>query len=204
MAANGMQEGAASELPVSAGNLIPFTPEHYAEGDAKAPIYLLARPTPFLRADIRADMTRMGVTPVHKSQFRRALRTALPLFLEGEALKQSLADIDTVEAADVENPENTPDLVQAIIRVEGLGLVALVHSEEYAELSALSTRWWDVYCILAARYALRGWENVSAKFIRRRRAVIDEALLAIPPQDLKAIGAKVVSLMHVSEDQRKN
>lgn len=208
MAANG-NEGAASELPVAAGNLIEFTPTRYEEGDLEAPVYLIARPTPFLRADIRADLTRMDAKPVHGTQFRRVLREAVALFLTGEALEGALADIDVVEAAEVENPESTAELVQTIIRVEGYGVMAVAHSEDYAELAARHKYFWDVYYILAARYALRGWRNLSrdgkpVKFLRRRRAVTDETLNAVPPDDLKAIGLRVVSLMHVSADQRKN
>ena len=57
---------------------------------------------------------------------------------------------------------------------------------------------------LAASFALRGWDNVKAAFIRRAGVVPDEVLDQLPEGDLQAIGWRAFTLMRPSESARKN
>lgn len=161
---------AKSELPVSAKDLIRFTPSAY-ESDPEKPVYLMAVPSLVTKPRWERDRTACGAQMVSAHRMTEFLRDAAGTMLTGEARIEALRDLDVTDelrerqganGAKLSDDEQK-ELVRLMVRIAELGEWAQRVWPPYAELAAQQEYWWTMSQVLAARHFIRGWENVTER-----------------------------------------
>lgn len=208
MAAQTHKDGAAKVLPISARDLVRFTPPSFKDGDPAAPVYLLAVPDLRTRNRIDRDIDFEGAHQVSLSEIYEALRDACNALLTGESLEQALADVGVIEATVAQLVAGRASEIDreayaaAQIRVSEVEKISL-EWPPFARVEGQRKYYVKTRQLVAVQHCLRGWENVDATFRLERGLASDESIEAIA-RDVTAIGAEIVNLMVVSEKRRKN
>lgn len=160
----------AAPLPVSAKDLIPFTPSVY-ESDAEKPVYRIAVPTLMSKPRWEREVAAAGAVRITEQRTAEFLRDAVTSLLHGDARDTALRDLDSIaelreRQANLRKGEEFTDedkleLMQLVGRIAELGDWAAQQWPPYAELVAQQDYWFTMSRILAARHFLRGWEGVT-------------------------------------------
>ena len=200
-----------------------FTPPEL-EGQKGAPVYLI-QPTDLLgKAAFRRELRAMGVSYPSTAELMEALRAGiraglaedqqqgfLDLLDRAEDHRSAMADaVRAVAEADEEEREGLIKDMPQLSEADAYDLNTLerdmhLHYPPYAELLADRTYYLEVAPILAAQHFLVGWENVDARFTRKRGVVALDLLESAMPEDrIKLIGNRAMTLMQPSRDEAKN
>jgi hypothetical protein len=199
-----------SELPISACELIRFTPTHYLLGaDASSglsvpdgvPVYLVKPATPLEKARWRRAIAAEGARFIGPPEVRREVRRALFQVKPNDAAEW-LALLDRADAEEAVSSED--------VRLLDVLLTATMRaSTNVAELVAAQRYWYEVAPVIAAQHFCRGWalgpRVAGGDPLPARDGVLDEPALALLPEaDLMEVGWKAIALMRPSEEQEKN
>lgn len=163
----------AADLPVSAKDLIRFTPAVYeSEPEDERPVYLIAVPSLTTRPRWQRDLAAAGAFQVDREKTKAFLRDAVSGLLEGEARAAALDDLDRVEELGQReekaesnglafSDQEKAELVGLVARITELGAWAERTWPPYAELVAQADYWLTMARLLAAKHFLRGWKGVT-------------------------------------------
>lgn len=205
---------------LSTHDLDRFTPSHRAS-DPAPPVYLIAPMNWRQRAAWRAELARGGVSRIPTDEeFVRAVRAALEEVAPDNSA-ECLEAVDAmlgVMAAPMPDPPPPPtegaepDPAREAEAVRRQGVLdaytaverAMFSHPKVAAMAAERSMFSSLAPILAAAYALRGWEGVDVPFVRRNGVVPDDVLDRLDENDLRAAGYRALELMRVSETARKN
>lgn len=207
----------AAPLPVSAKDLIPFTPSGYEPEEV---VYLLAVPTLEAEARWERAVAAKGAGFVTKERLRTALRDAVNALLAGDAHQAAIEDLDAIDELDRKSAESDgklgeEDLAAAtklLLRITELGVWAISQWPPYAQLNAEEDFWFRMKRDLAAKYFLRGWQgtiqNGNGNPLEFKKGpdglVTNEVLEKLPRSDVFEIGIKAWSLVRLASERRKN
>lgn len=193
------------------------TPAH-RESDPVPPVYLIAPMDIVQKARWRSALAREGVTGYPSEEdLARAVREAVE-----EVAPANLAEC--LEAVDVwlgllaappleplpEGQEEDEERREAVARrraaLDAYAAVerAMSVHPRVSSIRAERVLFGDIAPSLAAAYALRGWENVKVEFKLVNGVVPLYVLGELDENDLRDVGYKAMSLLRVSETERKN
>ena len=177
-------------LPISARDRIRFTPPALAE-QKPLPVFMLAPLTIAERAKYRRDLA-MAAKPVSHASYQTALANAAKKYL-------SAADYEAATALLLTDDD---DSAVARFKLENQLIDACA---ELRELAVQRAYFNDLTVILAAKYALRGWENYPIAFESDSTGMVREAAFnALPDAAIVELGFEALRLMSPSKDQEKN
>lgn len=198
-----LKQPAGIHLPVSAQDLIEFTPAGETGDDAV--IYLLRVPTHRLEARVEAAKARAGIDYPSDERLTAELRRAIEGAVEDAQQSEALGLLDDMlelMQAPEADPARLADLATAVQDMEQqLSKVWPPLRELHARRSeAISQTLWIV-----ARHYLGGWCRIERSFETGPDGLVTEACLdSLPPGHVGAIAGKAMSMRHPSKDQEKN
>ncbi len=177
-------------LPISARDRIRFTPPALAE-QKPLPVFMLAPLTIAERAKYRRDLA-MTAKQISHTAYQSAL---------ANAAKKYLSPVDH-ESATALLLADDDDSAAARFKLENQLIDAC---GELRELAVLRAYFNDMTVILAAKYALRGWENYPVAFESDSTGMVrDAAFNALPDAAIVELGFEALRLMSPTKDQEKN
>lgn len=201
----------AATLPISAKELIRFTPRAY-HAAAEKPVYLIAAPTLATTPAYDREVMEAGAIRISEEKTRSALRDAVNALLDGDSKEEALKDLDLVaelrdrQASDgAFTDDEKKQLVRLVTRLAELGEWAATRWPPYSELVAQEDYWFRMSRIIAARHFLRGWEGVTescAACEGSGKAAIAEAPAAEPAACAKCEGSGRTEIIYRAKNGR--
>lgn len=206
-------------LPLTGKDVHRFTPPA-RDGEADAPVYLIATPSPIGRARYRQALIAEGLRYWSRKAFCAAARAWLEE-IGPDNLDDLLDVVGGVEALDESEPAgglDTGDAGEAardddeaaaraglLIKWGEISAMLAEQSPRVAKMAADNKLFLDAAPYIAASMFLQGWENLPATFRRGPDRLVPMELLAeLDEADLGAAWLKIMSLMNVTAAQRKN
>ncbi len=188
-------------LPLSAQETVRFIPSKYPEGDPAAPVYLLGVPTLLGRAVFQRAVTAQGARYVGDAELLEAARGDVRTLVVESQEAELLALLDAWESCQATG--GTPDepLRQKMTALQDtLAQQAGRYTQALADRVYFST----VAPLLAAQLFLKGLEHAPMPLPRRGGLVTEEALAALPHEELLEVGWKALALLFLTKEQEKN
>lgn len=186
-----------TNLPTSTKTVDRYIPPFY-EGQDDAPVYLLRTPSLIERAAFRRDLRAAGATYSSDEDLFEALREGVRA-IDPVNRDELLADVDAIAESGIENASG-----ELRARVGEIMRQVRAFYPRFAGLEGDREYFMQVMPIVACRHFLLGWENLDAPFERKNGLTSDHCLQQLPDRDLYAVGFHALSLMNVSETERKN
>lgn len=202
-------------LPLTGKDVHRFTPPG-REGEADAPVYLIATPTPMGRARYRQAMLAEGLRYWSRTAFCAAARDWLEQIAPEnlEELLEVVSGIETLtdetEATSGADPDARPvepdsERLTLLAKWGELSTMLTEQSPRVAKMAGDNKLFLDMTPYLAASLFVVGWENVPVAFRRGADRLVPMELLGeLDEGDLGAVWLKIMSLMDVTAAQRKN
>jgi hypothetical protein len=184
-------------LPLTSKELIRFIPSYYDLNDQTAPTYLIGAPTIAGRASFRRSLTSEGLRYPDDKEMVEALKIGIEEVVEEAQQPELLKIIAKYQAATKPSTKLQNDMFE-IEKTIGAS------SPTYANLSAERGYYLSMAPLLATRQFLKGIENSQVEYNAKSGMVNIETLDNIPEVHIIEIGWKVISLMSISAEQRKN
>ncbi len=190
-------------LPISVRDRIAFTPDRYqpdpAAPDAPrgAPIYYLSPLSKRERAALYRELIRMSGMLVDAGEVRAALRdAAITTYHPEEATRvcEALDEIASITAVKDGGAEFRARLSELLEQVKHRQAALSRVYPPLRELLAAQLTENDAWNTLTVRACIRDWEHLPAPCIRRGGLVTEEAMLAVPEEDLDALETRCLSL----------
>lgn len=184
-------------LPLTSKEPIRFTPTNYAKDDAKAPVYLLNVPTIAGRADYRRDIIAEGLKYPQDSELHAALKDGIKSIVE-ESQQQELLDIiDKYNKSD-KSARNLQEEMDEIEKTVG------GNYSPYRKLLADRGYYVALAPVIAVMRFLKGIENSEINYKSKNNLMDMEVIDLLPEEDVLEVGWKIISLMSMTNEQRKN
>jgi hypothetical protein len=190
-------------LPLSSKAVDRFTPPA-REGQADAPVYLIAIPTLTGRARYRRAMSAAGVRIWDRDAMVAAARQSIERG-QPENAADLLEICDRFAGLDERAADADPDGAAEIGNLwRTLALALQDAGGDFAAKTADNEFWWAMAPLQAARCFLIGREDQPALKRGMDQMIPEEALQDIPEEDIAAIGWRALALMKPSEQDVKN
>lgn len=206
-------------LPISAKDTVRFTPADL-DGQAGAPVYIIAVPTMMGRAAWRRDVAAQGAKYPTDSERFAIMRRGVEE-LADDAQRGRLLDVIATAAA--ERDDRPRELIADSPDLAKLHDILRANHPPYATFVSERQYWLEVAPIMAARRFLRGWENVfsfgasaapgSAPGARDAQALVfrlehgvvpDDLLDEMDPVHVDRIGWRAIGLLTLGRSAEKN
>lgn len=217
-------------LPISARQLVRFTPSGYdeaaravakdalasaetayerAEAEARLaeiespPVYLLKPATMLDKQEINASLIAAGISHVSKEEKLSLLEDAVAELVAEHQRAELLELIERLRELDPEDEDGRLD-GDEVKRATELFNFAREHYPPFAQALAMEVRWWPYYKWHCVKRLLKGWENVPQQFRLEGALAADECLEALSEEHVSEIAVKLIEMMVVPERARKN
>jgi hypothetical protein len=192
-------------LPITSQDIIDFTPSDMANLDPK-PIFKIAPLTIAQRSKYRHAVAQSGVRYVDGDEYLAALENAAKI-LTGEqfAAAQSLIAFLKSDQASIAKNYDADEIKTLAAKAGDLELALLENDVDLRRLQAERSYFTDMTVILAARHALRGWENMPVGFEKSSDGLVGEsAFNTLSDMAILEIGMRALELMQPRGQVAKN
>jgi hypothetical protein len=189
--------------PLSTKAVDRFTPPAL-EGQAGAPVYLIAIPSLSGKARYRKAMSAAGVRIWDRDAMIAAARESIER-CQPENAADLLEICDRFAALDEQSAAADPEAASEVHdHWRQLALTLQDAGGDFAAKAADNEFWWAMAPLQAARCFLIGREDQPALPRGMDALVPEEALQDIPEEDVAAIGWRALALMKPTEQDVKN
>lgn len=182
-------------LPISTKQLHRFTPPEVA-WEESPPVYLIAVPTVWVRAEFQQRMTAAGAINPTDDEFRDSLVAGIrSLYPANDA--DELAALVRAAAFEAQDEGGQTKIVAAERAVRA-------GYQPYRDLLAERTRFMELRPLIACKMLLKGVERVEVEFRTEFSEVHDDTMAALDPAHVVQVGLKAIDLMYVPRGLEKN
>jgi hypothetical protein len=187
-------------LPVSAKELVRFTPEQQDDGEPGV-VYLIKPASVKERSRFEETLAANGVVNVSDRQFTDGMKQAVRALVEPDAVPAIIVLIEEAEHRTAKGEPFDDDLRRQMEEIEFEMAEAY---PPFAKLRARRLRRLSMLPIIACQMFLKGVENLDIQLKFAGNMLTDDSLEQLDSDHLSLIGWKAVSLMFLGREQEKN